>query len=309
MTWRIGIITVKGPDYHPSQRLTEAGRSRGAEVVLINPYDCALTHRNGRSGMLPEEIVEGLDAVIPRQGAEIKTASLAVIAHFEQMGLCVINNLAAITKVRNKYFAYQTLAAAGLDMPETVYATSLATCQLARQRFAPLASVVKPISGRQGTGVHRLDDRIALPADIIAELEAKRGVLVQAYIEPFKRRDLRILVVGGQIVGAVSLEPPQGDFRANVHIGGKASPIDLPDRWARAACRAVEALGLDIAGVDIMIPADGDPMVVEVNYSPGFRGLETATGIDVAGRMMDYVLTVVQKRSIAAGRSPSEARQ
>lgn len=294
MTVRIGILSIKGPDYHPSRRLAQAAKSCGAEAVVIDPYTLSLTHKDGKPVFLPTGITDGLHAVLPRQGAEIKTAALAVVGHFERHGVRVINRLSGILKARNKYLTCQALAAAGLAVPETIYATSLYVCHTARKSFAPLPTIIKPISGRQGTGIHCLDPDAALPGDIKAELESSRGVLVQEFIPPRHREDIRALVVGSKVIGAVSLTPPEGDFRSNFHIGSSIVPFDMPADLARLACRAVQAVGLDIAGVDLILPRHGLPMIVEVNYAPGFRGLESATGIDVAGKIMSYALSEIE---------------
>jgi ribosomal protein S6--L-glutamate ligase len=299
MTIRIGILSIKGPDYHPSRRLAEAAEARGAEAVVIDPYTLSLAHKDGKPVFLPVGITDGLHAILPRQGAEIKTGALAVIGHFERSGVCVVNKLLGILTARNKYLTCQVLAAAGLAVPETVYATSLNTCHLARKSFAPSPTVIKPISGRQGTGIHLLNPDAALPGDITAELESRRGVLVQAFIPPRHREDIRALVVGRKVIGAVSLTPPEGDFRSNFHVGSTVVPFDMPADLARLACRAAQAVGLDIAGVDLILPRHGLPVIVEVNYAPGFRGLEAATGIDVADKMVSYVLSEIkQLRSV-----------
>jgi ribosomal protein S6--L-glutamate ligase len=254
MVIRIGILTVKGPNYHPTRRLIEAATAHGAEAVAIDPYLLSLAHKAGKPLFLPTEITDGLHAVLPRQGAEIKTAALAVVGHFERSGVCVINRLSGILKARNKYLTCQSLAAAGLAVPETIYATSLNVCYAVRKSFAPMPTVIKPISGRQGTGIHCLYPDAALPGDIKAELAAGRGVLVQAFIPPRHREDIRSLVVGKNVIGAVSLTPPEGDFRSNFHVGSNAVPFDMPADLARLACQAVQAVGLDIGGVDLILP-------------------------------------------------------
>lgn len=296
MTIDIGILSIKGPDYHPTRRLAEAALARNARVVVINPYELALSYQDGHPVFIPPDCINGLDAVLPRQGAEVKTASLAVIAHFEHAGILVVNRLAGILTARNKYLTCQALAAAGVSVPETVYATSAEACHRAREAFAPSPVVVKPVSGRQGAGIHCLDPDTALPADSADELTAGRGVLVQAFVPPRGRTDIRIFVVGGQVVGAASLTPPEGDFRSNFHVGSRAAPYALPDALAALACRAVRVIGLDIAGVDMIVPRHGAPMIVEVNYAPGFRGLEGATGIDIAAVIMGHVLSVIEAR-------------
>lgn len=297
MTIGIGILSIKGPDYHPSRRLAEAALARSARVVVINPYELALSYQDGHPVFMPSDRTDGLDAVLPRQGAEVKTASLAVIAHFEHAGVCVVNRLAGILKARNKYLTCQALAAEGVPVPETVYATSVEACHRAREVFAPSPAVIKPISGRQGAGIHRLDPDSALPPDIADELADGRGVLVQVFVPPQGRTDIRVFVVGGQVVGAASLTPPEHDFRSNFHVGSRAAPYALPDDLAALACRSARVIGLDIAGVDMIVSHAGTPMIVEVNYAPGFRGLEGATGIDIAGVMIDHVLSAIEART------------
>jgi len=198
--------------------------------------------------------------------------------------------LPSILIVRNKFLALQVLRAAVLPVPETLFAASADICAQARQRFAPNPAVLKPISGRQGTGLHLLQPQATLPEDIAGELETGRGILVQEYVAPRLRQDIRVLVVGGKVAASMALTPLPGDFRANYHNGAQAAAIKIPGALEALAVDATQALGLEIAGVDLMVAPGGQAMVVEVNYSPGFRGLEAITGKDIAGLMMDYVL-------------------
>ncbi len=290
MTIEIGVLTVRGEDYHPTRRLMEAAQSRGARVVAIHPYHVLPGYQQGRPVVHGHAVDFGLKAVLPRQGAEIKTACLPLIAQFEQMGVCVINGLSSILIVRNKFLALQALRAADLPVPETLFAASIDGCAQARQRFAPHPAVLKPISGRQGTGLHLLQPQVGLPDDITGELEAGRGILVQEYIAPRQRQDIRVLVVGRQVAATMALTPLPGDYRANYHNGAHAAAIKIPGELETLAVAATQTLGLEIAGVDLMVAPDGKAMVVEANYSPGFRGLEAITGMDIAGLMMDYVL-------------------
>lgn len=292
MTYRIGVISVRGMAYHPTRRLAEAAAARDAQIIAINPYEVQPAFELNRPFLYGAQNASGLQAVLPRQGAEIKTACLPLIAHFEQMGVRVINGLASIQMARNKFFMLQALTHAGLPVPNTVFATSMDGCRQAREYFAPHPAVLKPINGRQGTGLHCLAANEDLPQDIPAQFASGRGVLVQAYIPPRQRRDFRVLVVGGQVAGAIMLKPPEGDFRTNAHIGGQAQATALDAAMADQAVRAAGAMGLEIAGVDLIFPDGGEPMVIEVNSAPGFRALEAATEKDIAGTMVDYVLSV-----------------
>jgi ribosomal protein S6--L-glutamate ligase len=296
MSARIGIITVRGMDYHPTRRLAEAAQARDAAVIAVHPYRVWPMLAEGRQQLCGHEPLESLDAVLPRQGAEIKSASLALIAHFEQMGIPVINRLSAILTVRHKFLALQTLSAAGLAVPATLYATSADGYRAALEQLAPGPIVVKPISGRQGTGVVCLKLNEPLPEALQTELASGNGLLVQAFIPPGGRQDLRVLVVGSQVAGAMALTPAAGEFRANVHLGGEARSVDLQSETAAAALAATRAVGLEIAGVDLMLrPGDSRPLIGEVNYAPGFRGLEAATGRDIAGTIIDFVLSRCRK--------------
>lgn len=288
---RIGVVTVKGPAYHPTARLSEAASARGAEVVLVNPY----RHPPGLAGNRPR-LGSPLDggmpnALLPRQGAEIKTACLPLIAHFEQAGIPVVNGLRAILLVRHKFLAMQTFAAAGLGVPDTFYVGDGQAYAEAVARLGPGPVVVKPVRGRQGSDIALLQPGQRLPVTLADALEQGNGLLVQAFIDPAVRQDLRVLVVGGQVVGAMALTPAAGEFRSNFHLGAHSRAVEPSPEIAHTALGAAEAVGLEIAGVDLMRLEDGRILVLEANYAPGFRGLEEATGMDVAGRIIDHVLS------------------
>jgi ribosomal protein S6--L-glutamate ligase len=293
MTPHIGVLTVQGKDYHPTARFTEAAAARGAVVVPINPYDVQPAYHKNRPILQGDPDASSVQAVLPRQGAEIKTACLPLIAHYEQMGVRVINGLHAIQIARNKFFMLQALTRADLPVPNTLFAPSLEGCRQARHFFSPDPVVLKPISGRQGTGLHCLSPGDATPQDIEAQLTSGRGVLVQAYIPAAQRRDFRVFVIGREVAGAISLQPPDGDFRVNVHIGGLSTPIDLSPEMADMAVRAAAAMELEIAGVDLIVGDQSGPAIIEVNSSPGFRSLEATTGKDIAGAVVDYALSVI----------------
>jgi ribosomal protein S6--L-glutamate ligase len=296
MTRTIGIISVRGADYHPSQRMAQAAVQRGARVLIVHPYHVSPGVRNGRAGLSNGSREESMDVVLPRQGAEIKTACLPLIAFFEHAGIPVINNLRAILTVRHKYLAVQALVAAGLPVPDTVYISESQAFEAALRQLPPGPVVVKPISGRQGTGIVCLQPGQALTDTLKIELEKGNGLLLQAFIAPETRQDVRVLVVGDQVVGAMALTHKPGEFRANFHLGSTSRPVSLEPEAAAMAIRATHAVGLEIAGVDIMMLGDNRCLVIEVNYAPGFRGLEEATGLDVAGTIVDYALSRCRKR-------------
>lgn len=292
MTLHIGVLTVKGMDYHPTNRLAEAAAVRDAAIVPINPYRVEPAYLGNQPLLHGDPRATKVRAVLPRQGAEIKTACLPLIAHFEQMGVRVINGLASIQVARNKFFMLQAMIGAGLPVPDTIFATSMDGCRQARGFFAPNPAVLKPINGRQGSGLHCLSPDTPIPKDIEVQLESGRGVLVQALIAPEQRRDFRVLVIGGAVAGAIELSPPDGDFRTNAHIGGQAVRAEPSAGLADLAIGAAQAMSMEISGVDLILPSDGRPLVIEVNSAPGFRAMEAATGADIAGSMIDYAISV-----------------
>lgn len=291
MTINIGIISVRGETYHPTRRLIEAAVQRQARVNVIHPYHLLPALVDGRALLGNDKHSAPFDVILPRQGAEIKTACLPLVAHFEQAGIPVINGLQAILTVRHKYLALQVLAAAGLPVPDTVYLAEAARFEAALEHLPPGPVVVKPISGRQGTGIVCLQPGQSLPAQCEAELDQGRGLLLQTFIAPERRQDVRALVIGGRVAGAMVLTPQAGEFRANFHLGSESRPVTLSAQAARTAVAAAEAVGLEIAGVDLMLLKDNRQLVIEINYAPGFRGLEQATGLDVAGTIIDYALS------------------
>jgi ribosomal protein S6--L-glutamate ligase len=293
---RIGVITVRGMNYQPTLRLAEAAKAKGCCIVPINPYTVWPVYSEGRPILAGDPEAHALDAALPRQGAEIRDASLPLITHLEQMGVPVINTRSAVERARNKFATLQCLAAAGLPVADTVFVSASLGMPDALAHFEQDGAVVKPVSGRQGTGICRMREGDPVPADLQAELDNGRGVLVQRFIAPRGRQDLRVLMVGGHLTAAMALQPADGDFRANVHLGGRARAVDLAPETAEIARRAADALGLDIAGVDLMITSDGRTIVNEVNYTPGFRGLEAASGKDVAAAIIEYVLEVIKGR-------------
>lgn len=292
----IGIMTVRGPDYHPNFRLAQAAADRDATLFRINPYEWT-------PGIIRQEIVmasgEGLplpDVVIPRQGAQIGGSSLTVLTHFHEMGVPLINGPDAVRTARNQYLSLQVLSRAGVRVPDTVFVNRPDHLESVTDSLGGFPLVMKPVSGRQGHGVIRADSVEDAVRFLDSAFDEAKGVLIQEYVPPEDRKDIRVLVIGGQAVAAMFLSPLQDDFRANYHLTGSAGTADVTKEIDGMAVAAAEASGLEIAGVDILIPRQGGAMVLEVNYSPGFQGLEKATGLDVAAMIIDYTLFVAEKR-------------
>lgn len=283
---RLGVLSARGPEYHPNQRLAQAAAARGHGLELLHPFRlwCAL---GGGADLLGDQAPPALEVVLPRLGSTISDYSLALIRQLEHMGTPVLNRAAAIGLARHQYLTLQTLSAAGLPVPATVLVNHPQGWAAALARLGGYPLVLKLASGRQGGGVCLLTEAGQGELAQALLLHQRRGLLLQRYYPPRQRRDLRVLVIGGQAAAAMELAPAAGEFRSNVHLGGRARPLEPrgePARLARAACAA---LGLDIAGVDLL-DTPGGLRLLEVNYTPGFKGLEAATGLDIAGLLIDY---------------------
>jgi ribosomal protein S6--L-glutamate ligase len=290
MAIRIGIITVQEPDYHPNQRLLEAARQAGHEGILINPYRLWPTTAAGQLQVTGKHSARLPHVVLPRQGAQIGDACLALIHQFQLMGMPLVNNLEAIFIARNKFLTQQVLTAASLPCIDTVFVNDPSGFYHAVDQLGGYPVVAKQVSERQGDGVLRIMNVNDARQRALPGLDRGRGLMVQHYLPPEKRRDFRALVIGGSLVCSASLIPAQGDFRANFHLGGDIRAAALPPELEQTAVTAAAAVGCDVAGVDMMVDNDDRPFIVEVNYSPGFKGLEVATGLDIAGRVVHFAI-------------------
>lgn len=296
MALAIGIITVRDDAYHPNRRLLEAARRAGHGASLIHPYRVWPVSADGRLGVIGELGQSSYDVVLPRQGAQISDTCLALVGQFAQMGVPLVNDAAAVAIARNKFLTLQVLTAAGLPCPDTVFVNDAAGFFHAVVQLGGYPVVVKATSERQGAGVMRIVDSDDARRRVLPILDRRRGLVVQRYLPPDGRRDIRALIVGGEAVCAARLKPPVDDFRANFHLGSDIRAVDLPPEIEQVALAAAAAVGCHVAGVDLMIDRSGRPVIVEVNYSPGFKGLEAATGLDIADRIVRFAVTLAHGR-------------
>ena len=288
MNMRIGIITIQEPGYHPNRRLLEAARKAGHQGILIHPYHLWPISAAGRLEVTSAHSAPIPHVVLPRQGAQIGDACLALIHQFQLMGVPLVNNHEAVSIARNKFLTQQVLTAAGLPCPDTVFVNDEAGFFLAVDQLGGYPVVAKQVSGRQGDGVLRIMNAGDARQRALPALDRRRGLMVQRYLPVEKRRDLRALVIDGKVVCAVALIPPTGEFRANFHLGSNIKATVLTRELERIFVGAATAVGCDVAGVDMIVDKNDRPFIVEVNYAPGFKGLEAATGLDIAGRMIQF---------------------
>lgn len=290
MGLNIGVITVRGAGYHPTQRLAAAADRRGHAVIPIHPYRVWPGYGDGKP------VLEGLPksriphVVLSRQGADVGNSCLALVKHFSLMGIPVVNDFDAVRFSRNQYYSLQSLSEAGVPFPDTVFINDADGVIPAVERLGGYPVVAKQVSGRQGSGIVLISSPREAEHMAVDQLERRAGLLVQRFLPPGERRDLRVFLIGGKVAGAIEMTPPTGDFRSNYHISGESHAVDVSPEVAGLALSAANALNLEIAGVDIIVPAGGNALVIELNYAPGFKGLEAATGLDIAGMIVDYAV-------------------
>jgi ribosomal protein S6--L-glutamate ligase len=292
----IGIITVRNSDYHPNRRLDEAAGQHGHKTILVHPYRLWPSLVESKLGVAGKPGIESLDVVLPRQGATVGDSSLALIRHISLIGIPVVNDLDSIRLAKNQFHTLQALAASRILVPDTFFVNSPEGFQQALARLKGYPVVVKQASGRQGKGVILIKTRQNLDSAIHEHMYKRKGLLVQRFIPPAGRQDIRVLVVGGRVAGAMELKPKKGDFRANYHLTKESRSKDLSAELEGIALKAAAAVGLEIAGIDLIVDQEGRAMVIEANYSPGFKGMEAATGLDIASKIVEYVVSTYHKK-------------
>ena len=286
---RIAILS-QDPTLYSTRRLREAAEEQGHDVKLMNYMRCTIHIRAGapRISYQGDEI-ENYDAVIARIGTGNTAYGTAVVRQFELMGIHASNSAAAILNARDKLRCLQILAGAGIGMPATGYAHSTQD----QAALVPLVGgaplVIKLLEGTQGIGVVLADTASAAKSVMEAFRSLDANILVQEFVKESAGQDLRCFVVGGKVVAAMLRKASGGDFRANIHRGATAEAATLSGQETQTALRAAGALGLEVAGVDMLRSSRG-PLVIEVNASPGLEGIEKATGVDVAGAIVNFVV-------------------
>ncbi|MBW1786739.1 MAG: RimK family alpha-L-glutamate ligase [Deltaproteobacteria bacterium] len=286
---RIGILSARSAGYHPNRRLLEAGRRQGQDMRLVHPKGCLCDMGIEGAGSMPSPIGIRLDALLPRIGGTINPYARNLLRHFELSGIPLVNDSAAVGLACDKCRTLQRLSEKGIPIIDTFYVSNAGNLRKAVARLGGYPVVVKTPKGRQGAGVILVDSAATAQFAAHHASAAVHGLLVQRFVPPKGRTDLRVFVLGTGAAAAVKLTPKKGEFRTNFHLKAVGEPAALSDDISRLAVRSSRALGLEISGVDIILDAQGNPGVVEVNYAPGFRGFEALTGMDIASRIISYV--------------------
>ncbi len=293
---KIAILS-RNPKLYSTARLVEAGKARGHEVHVIDILKCYMNI----TSMKPEvhykgENLTGFDAVIPRIGASVTFYGTAVLRQFEMMNVYPVNESVAISRSRDKLRALQLLSRKGLGLPVTGFAHSPDDIEDLIKMVGGAPLVIKLLEGTQGIGVVLAETKSAASSVLEAFMGLKANILVQEYIKEAGGADIRCLVIGGKVVAAMKRQGKEGEFRSNIHRGGSANLIKITPEERSTAVRAAQTMGLNVCGVDLLRSNHG-PVVMEVNSSPGLRGIEAATGKDVANMIIDFIEKNAQKGS------------
>lgn len=283
------VMLARNPSLYSHIRLCEAARARGHSIDVVNTLH---VHMNITSN-LPVLRYNGrrlpvYDAVIPRIGASITHYGLAVLRQFEMQGVYPLNESVAIGRSRDKLRALQILAREGIGLPVTAFAHGPRKAEDVIKEVGGVPVVIKLLEGTQGMGVILAETEASAKSIVEAFSAANVNIMVQEFIREANGTDIRAFIVGGEVVAATQRIGKAGEFRANIHRGATAIRVELNDEERQAAQRAAAAVGLNVAGVD-MVRSDRGPLVMEVNSSPGLEGIEGATGIDVAGLIVAFL--------------------
>jgi ribosomal protein S6--L-glutamate ligase len=295
---KIAVLS-RNPKIFSTQRLIEEIEKAGHEAMVVDHSLCDLIiEQEGPSIIYKGQRLEGVDAIIPRIGASVTFYGTAVVRQFELMGAFSAVTSQAIVRSRDKLRSLQILSKNGLGMPKTAFTnfSKGGEKQLIEQvSGAPV--IIKLLEGTQGLGVVLAETKKAAQSVVEAFHGLKARIIVQEYIKEAKGADIRAFVVNGKVVGAMKRQGAEGEFRSNLHRGGVATIIKLSRAEKQAALNAAKALGLDVAGVDMLQSARG-PLILEVNSSPGLEGIEGATGVNVAAEIIKFVVDTVVKKSL-----------
>ena len=283
------VVLSRNSKLYSTSRLVEAIEEAGHTATVLDHLKCDIVSEEDNPCIFYRGTkVEGVDAVIPRIGASVTFYGSAVVRQFEMMKVFTAVESQALVRSRDKLRSLQIMARAGVGMPKTVFTNYSAEVRKIIDSVGGAPLIVKLLEGTQGVGVMLAPTFQAAESIIQAFHSMKSRVIVQEYVEEAKGEDIRAFVVDGKVVGAMKRKGKEGEFRSNLHRGGAGELIELSDEERRTALVAADAMGVSVAGVDLLQSNRG-PLALEVNSSPGLRGIESATGKNIAGRIISFV--------------------
>ncbi|MCF2910725.1 30S ribosomal protein S6--L-glutamate ligase [Pseudoalteromonas sp. DL2-H2.2] len=299
---KIAILS-RNKNLYSTRRLIEAAKERGHEPVVLDVLRCYMNINSNEPEIhfKGDKIVD-VDAVVPRIGASVTFYGCAVLRQFEMMGIYPLNESVAITRSRDKLRSLQLLSRKGVGMPITGFANKPDDVKDLLEMVGGAPVVIKLLEGTQGIGVVLAETRKAAESVIEAFMGLKANIMVQEYIKEAGGADIRCFVIGDKVIAAMKRQAQEGEFRSNLHRGGSASLIRITPEERKTAVAAAKAMGLNVAGVDLLRSERG-PLVMEVNSSPGLEGIEKATGKDIAGMIIEFMeKNAASKRTATRGK-------
>lgn len=281
-------VLSRNPNLYSTKRLVEAIEQSGHKARVIDHLRCSLVADKAPQVLYKGVPLTDIDAIIPRIGSSVTHYGSAVVRQFEMMGKIVVNPSISIVRSRDKLRSVQIFSKYGVPIPRTVFASHPRYIDTIIEQIGGAPLVIKLLSGTQGIGVVLAETRKAATSVLEAFYGLNADILIQEFIKEAGGSDIRAFVVNGKVVGAMKRQGAEGEFRSNLHRGGTASSIKLTREEKEIAINAAKAMGLSVAGVD-MLPSERGPLVLEVNSSPGLEGIENATGKDIAGTIVKYI--------------------
>jgi len=282
-------VLSRSKSLYSTSRIVQAGTNARHNVRVVNYLECDLIIENGEYKIIYEhEELLRPDYVIPRIGSSVTSYGCTVVRHFEQMGVPVLNSSNGILDSRDKYRSLQILSHHQILVPKTYFSFDLYYAERVVRNSLGYPFILKVIEGTQGQGVHLVHNEESASRLFNEHVTKNKRVLLQEFISEFQGKDIRVIVVGRKIVTAMMRIAKEGDFRSNIHRGGKGIEVVLSEREKEIAIKACEILGLGMAGVDILRSEKGS-MIIEVNSSPGIEGIEGVTKAPIAEALIEYI--------------------
>lgn len=285
---KIGILS-RNANLYSTKRLVEAAQQYGCEVKIIDHLKCDLLMEAGKPTIYYKGCeLPAIDAIIPRIGASVTFYGAAVVRQFEMMNVTSSVLSQAIIRSRDKLRTLQILSKAGVGLPKTAFTNYTKDAQGVIDRVGGAPVIIKLLEGTQGLGVILAETNNSAVSILQSFNQIEERVIIQEFIKEANGTDIRVFVVNNKVVGAMKRESKMGEFRSNLHQGGKGKVVYLTPEEEATALKAAATLNLAVAGVDIL-PSERGPLVIEINSSPGLEGIEKATGIDIAAQIIDYL--------------------
>lgn len=283
------VILSRSTSLYSTKRLVQVGHKRGHQVTVVDHLKCNIEIEKKKPQIYYNGgYINNVDAIIPRIGASVTFYGTAVVRQFEMMDVFTVVGSEALISSRDKLKSLQLLSKAGVGLPKTVFTNFSKNVKHVVDSVGGAPVILKLLEGTQGLGVILADTQNAAGSVMEAFNGLEARIIVQEFIEEAGGADIRAFVVDGEVVGAMKRQGKEGEFRSNLHRGGSAAVVQLSEEEEQTALIATQALGLGVAGVDMLQGKDG-PLVLEVNSSPGLEGIERATGNDIATKIIKYI--------------------